>query len=130
MQRTRRYLNYEAEVKRMRLHVGRMGLCFFSIMLGLSSGSSRAEDDKPWPVARGPSHEPAPYRYDPTILKSVPKEFLEDAPACIVYTGVTHTAEPDGPIETTTHEITRLNSRKILEKLRQYRSITYDPSSE
>src|SRR5438552_18783119 len=105
---------------RMRLHVGRMGLCFFSIMFGLSSGSSRAEDDKPWPVTRGPSHEPAPSRYDPTILKNVPKEFLEDAPACILYTGVTHTAETDGTVETTTHEITRPNSRKSLEKLGEY----------
>jgi tetratricopeptide (TPR) repeat protein/transglutaminase-like putative cysteine protease len=71
-----------------------------------------------------------PYHYDPGILKSVPKEFLEDAPACILYSGVTHMVEPDGTIETTTHEITRLNSRKSLEKLGEYRSITYDPSFE
>src|SRR5216684_1709762 len=83
-----------------------------------------------WPVPRGPAHDLAPYQYDAGILKSVPKEFLEDAPACILYTSVTNLVEPDGTVETITHEITRLNSRKSLEKLGEFRSITYDPSFE
>jgi tetratricopeptide (TPR) repeat protein/transglutaminase-like putative cysteine protease len=100
------------------------------IVLGLISLPAYAEGGDVWPVPRGPSHEPAPYQYDPAILKSVPKEFLEDAPACILYSGVTHIVEADGTVETTTHEITRLNSRKSLEKLGEYRSIIYDPSFE
>src|SRR5713101_937460 len=59
-----------------------------------------------WPVPRGPAHDLAPYQYDAGILKSVPKEFLEDAPACILYTSVTNLVEPDGTVETITHEIT------------------------
>src|SRR5262245_30970251 len=59
-----------------------------------------------WPVPRGPAHDLAPYQYDPSILKTVPKEFLEDAPACILYTSVANLVEPDGTIETITHEIT------------------------
>ena len=33
-------------------------------LLALTPALSRAADA--WPVARGPSREPAPYRYDPT----------------------------------------------------------------
>jgi hypothetical protein len=83
-----------------------------------------------WPVPRGPAHDLVPYLYDADILKKVPKEFLEDAPACILYSGVTSLVDPDGTIETITHEITRLNSRKSLERLGEYRNITYDPSFE
>src|SRR5260370_427659 len=115
----------------MLLHVGKKNLCIVIIMLGLSCGHPAWGDSDPvWPVPRGPSHEPVPYHYEPGILKNVPKEFLEDAPACILYSGVTNIVEPDGTVETTTHEITRLNSRKSLEKLGEYRSITYDPSFE
>src|SRR5262249_10238064 len=35
-----------------------------------------------------------------------------------------------GTIETITHEITRLSSRKALDKLGEYRSITYTPAFE
>jgi tetratricopeptide (TPR) repeat protein/transglutaminase-like putative cysteine protease len=86
---------------------------------------ARADD---WPVPRGPSHEPAPYRYDPAAWKAVPKEFLEDASACVLYSGITNIVEEDGTTETITHEITRLNSRKSVEKLGEYRTIAYDPS--
>ncbi len=94
-------------------------------------GGNESEDvAQNWPVIRGPAHDLVPYHYDAGILKKVPKEFLEDAPACILYTGVTNLVDPDGTIETITHEITRLNSRKSLEKLGEYRNITYDPSFE
>src|SRR5260370_427660 len=110
----------------MLLHVGKKNLCIVIIMLGLSCGHPAWGDSDPvWTVPGGPSHEPVPYHYEPGILKNVPKEFLEDAPACILYSGVTNIVEPDGTVETTTHEITRLNSRKSLEKLGEYRSITY-----
>src|SRR5262245_5659270 len=82
------------EVTRMLLQVGKTGLCSISIMLALIGGlAARGESDPVWPVPRGPSHEPAPYHYDPGVLKTVPKEFLEDAPACILYSGITYVVE-------------------------------------
>src|SRR4051794_39104428 len=81
-----------------------------------------------WPVPRGPSREPVPYRHDPAVLKQLPRDFLDDAPACILYYGSTHLVEQDGTVETITHEVTRLNSRKGIDKLGEYRSITYDPA--
>jgi tetratricopeptide (TPR) repeat protein len=81
-----------------------------------------------WPVARGPSREPVPYRYDPACWKQVPKTFLEDASACILYSSTTHLVEPDGTIETITHELTRLSGRKGIDKLGEYHNITYAPA--
>jgi tetratricopeptide (TPR) repeat protein len=81
-----------------------------------------------WPVPRGPSREPVPYRYDPGQWKQVPKEFLEDAPACVLYSGTSYLIEADGTVESTTHEITRLNGRKGIDKLGEYRNIVYDPA--
>src|SRR5262249_7905405 len=83
-----------------------------------------------WPVPRGPSREPQPYKYDPGALKAVPKDFLDDAQACILYAGTTHLVEPDGTIETVTHEVIRLNGRKAIEKVGEYRGITFDPGFE
>lgn len=83
-----------------------------------------------WPVPRGPSREPKPYRYDAKILDEIPKAFLEDAPACILFTRSTYLVEPDGTIESTTHEITRFNGRKGIEKLGEYRSISFSPRYE
>lgn len=80
------------------------------------------------PVPRGPSHEPAPYRYDPGQWKKVPAEFLDDAPACVLYSCTNHLIEPDGTVESITHDITRLNSRKAIETLGEYTFISYDPS--
>jgi tetratricopeptide (TPR) repeat protein/transglutaminase-like putative cysteine protease len=78
------------------------------------------------PVPRGASHEPQPHRYDPKA--AVPRAFLEDAPAVVLYTATTYLVEEDGTLETTTHEITRLNSRKGVERLGEYRGISYDPT--
>jgi tetratricopeptide (TPR) repeat protein/transglutaminase-like putative cysteine protease len=87
---------------------------------------ARAADD--WPVPRGPSREPSPFRYDPGLWKAVPKAFLEDAPACVLYAGNTYLVEADGTIETITHDVTRLNGRKGVEKLGEYRQITFNPA--
>jgi tetratricopeptide (TPR) repeat protein len=81
-----------------------------------------------WPVPRGASREPNPYRYDPAIWKTVPAEFLDDAPACILYASTTNFVESDGTIETITHEITRPGSRKSVEKLGEFRGISYTPA--
>ena len=96
------------------------------VLLAVLAAPASAADA--WPVPRGPSHEPNPYRYDPKQIQRLPKEFLEDAAACVLYAGNTHLVEPDGTLESIVHEITRLNGRKGIEKLGESRNITYDPS--
>src|SRR5438034_5502603 len=91
------------------------------VVMGFCGGFTHAAD---WPVPRGSSHEPVPYRYHGNQWKKVPKAFLEDAPACILYSGNTYLIETDGTVETIVHEITRLNSRKGIEKLGEYRNIS------
>jgi tetratricopeptide (TPR) repeat protein/transglutaminase-like putative cysteine protease len=97
-------------------------LALFALAL---APAARAAD---WPVPRGPSGEPLPYHYDPAQWKHVPHDFLDDAPACVLYSGSTYLVEPDGTTETIVHEVTRFNSRKGIDKLGEYHSITYDPS--
>src|SRR5262249_39622585 len=92
------------------------------------AGPAAAADG--WPVPRGPSREPAPYAYDAARWKTVPRAFLEDATACTLYSGTSHLVEADGTIETTVHDVTRLNSRKAVEKLGESRNITFDPAFE
>src|SRR5437764_2895194 len=81
-----------------------------------------------WPVPVGPSHEPEPYQFQPKHLKQAPPEFFDDAPACMVYYGVSHLVQADGTTETIIHEVTRLNGRKGVENLGEYRSISFDPA--
>src|SRR5712692_1724664 len=97
------------------------------VALFLVACGARADD---WPIPRGPSREPLPYRYDAKVLKTIPKGFLDDSTACVLYSGTTHLIEPDGTVEAISHEITRLNSRKGIDKLGEFRSISYDPSYE
>jgi tetratricopeptide (TPR) repeat protein len=84
--------------------------------------------DATWPVSWGPSREPAPYRYDAAVWQTVPRDFLDDAPACTLYSGAIYLVESDGTVETITHEITRFNSRKAVEKLGEYKNIIYTPA--
>jgi tetratricopeptide (TPR) repeat protein len=86
--------------------------------------------DDAWPVARSPSREPDPYRFDPAGVKKVPRHFLDNSVAVLLYAATSQTVEKDGTIETTTHELTRLNGRKGVEKLGEYRSITYTPGNQ
>ncbi|HWG47318.1 MAG TPA: DUF3857 domain-containing protein [Gemmataceae bacterium] len=97
----------------------------FVLLVGLAAPARSADA---WPVPRGPSREPNPQRFDPAQIKRVPKEFLEDAAACVLYAGNTHLVEADGTVESITHEITRLNGRKGIEKLGETRNIVFDPS--
>ena len=97
------------------------------VALCLAVAASRADD---WPVKRGPSREPAPYRYDATRWKQVPRAFLDDATSCTLYSASTYLVEADGTIETIIHDVTRLNSRKSIEKLGEYHNITFDPAFE
>jgi tetratricopeptide (TPR) repeat protein len=103
--------------------------CTFLVALSLLTLAPAAQAaDATWPVPWGPSREPAPYRYDAAVWKTVPREFLDDAPACTLFTGATYLVESDGTVETITHEITRFNSRKAVEKLGEYKSIIYTPA--
>src|SRR5712692_1249211 len=92
----------------------------------LLAPSGRAAEG--WPVARGPSREPVPVRFDRKMIDAAPKDLLEDAAACVLYAGNTYLVEDDGTIEVITHDLTRLNGRKGVEKLGEYRNIVYDPS--
>src|SRR5215210_6802943 len=85
---------------------------------------------KDWPVPRGPSREPDPYTYNPADWKVVPKDFLDDAPACFLRAATTNLVEADGMTETIAHEIVRLNSRKAVEELGEHRTMTFVPDYE
>jgi tetratricopeptide (TPR) repeat protein len=105
---------------------GRLHSAFVAVaLLGLLGPAARADH---WAVTRGPSHEPDRFRYDAAKPPVVPAEFLEDAAACVLYAGTSYLVEPDGQVEVVTHEVTRLNGRKGVEKLGEYRNIAYDPS--
>lgn len=97
------------------------------VVLFLLAAHLRADE---WPVPRGASREPLPYRYHAAVLKTIPKDVLDDSSACVLYTGTTHLLEVDGTSEAITHELTRLNSRKGIDKLGEYRAIYYDPTYE
>jgi tetratricopeptide (TPR) repeat protein len=78
-----------------------------------------------WPVERGPSREPAPYRYDSKA--AIPRAFLDEALACVIYSGTTYIIEDDGTVESISHEVVRLNSRKAIERLGECQDIFYNP---
>jgi tetratricopeptide (TPR) repeat protein len=96
-------------------------------LVALTATSAGAAD---WPIKRGPSREPVPYQYQPDAWKKLPREFLDDFPACTIYSGLSYLIEPDGTVEKITHEVTRFTGRKGIERLGEYRNITYDPSYE
>ena len=104
--------------------------CRVALLLGavLCLTASASADD--WPIPRGPSREPAPYRYNAARWKTVPRAFLDDATACTLYSATSCLVEADGTIETVVHDVTRLNSRKGIDKIGEYRSITFDPGFE
>jgi tetratricopeptide (TPR) repeat protein/transglutaminase-like putative cysteine protease len=91
--------------------------------------AARAESPA-WPVSVGPPRSSAPVRYEPGAWKDVPAEFLDDAAACFLYSGTTQRLETDGTTESTTHEIIRLNGRKGIDQLGEYRTITFAPAYE
>ncbi|HTK75305.1 MAG TPA: DUF3857 domain-containing protein [Gemmataceae bacterium] len=91
--------------------------------------ASRAESPA-WPVSVGPPRVPAAVRYDPAAWNEVPAEFAEDAAACFLYSGTTQRLETDGTTESTTQEIIRLNRRKGIDQLGEYRTITFAPAYE
>jgi tetratricopeptide (TPR) repeat protein len=102
----------------------------FLILLAIGCIATAARAADKWPVPLGPSHEPNPFHYDSKLWQDVPKNYIDDAAACILYASTTYLVEPDGTIETIVHDVTRLNGRKGVEKLGEYRNIAYDPAYE
>ncbi|MFO0880827.1 MAG: DUF3857 domain-containing protein [Gemmataceae bacterium] len=96
------------------------------ILLAVATPPLLADDA--WPIPRGPSREPLPFRHDRLRLADLPRDFLEDNVATILYAGSSYLIDRDGTVETITHELTRLNGRKGIEKLGEYRGIAYTPS--
>ena len=84
--------------------------CTLVMLLVLAVPASLRADD--WPVARGASHEPFRYRFNPKA--PVPKSYLEDCPACILYTASSFLVEDDGTVEAIMHEVISLNSRRAI----------------
>jgi tetratricopeptide (TPR) repeat protein len=91
--------------------------------------TGRAEAPR-WPVPVGPHDRPAPVRYDPTVWKGVPAEFLDDAAACYLYSGTTQRLEADGTVAMTALELIRLNGRKGIDHFGEYRTIRFVPAYE
>ncbi|MGF1582393.1 MAG: DUF3857 domain-containing protein [Gemmataceae bacterium] len=81
-----------------------------------------------WSVKRGPSQEPDPYRYEPQHLDKAPKAFFDDASACLVFYGATYLVDEVGTTSTITHEVTRLNGRRSVSALGEYRGILFYPT--
>jgi tetratricopeptide (TPR) repeat protein len=98
-----------------------------AVLLVVASGARGGDD---WPVPRGPAQEPLPFTLDAKYLADVPKAFLEETAACILFTRSTYLIEADGSVTTIVHEITRFNGRKGVEKLGEYRSIYFNPRYE
>lgn len=111
------------------LHGGKCIAAYLGIMmLGLLGQPAVAEQS--WPIPHGPSHEPAPYRYEDHRNDPVPGEFIEDVGACYLYAGSTYLIEPDGTVEIIIHEVVRLNGRKSAAELAEFTAITFDPLFE
>jgi tetratricopeptide (TPR) repeat protein/transglutaminase-like putative cysteine protease len=99
------------------------------IVLAITTTTARA-DGPAWPVPRGPARGPAPFTYDKSVQKSLPAGFLDDSPACVLFSGTTNHLLADGTVESTTQELIRLNGRKGIDQLGEYKTITYAPSYE
>jgi tetratricopeptide (TPR) repeat protein len=106
----------------------RHGPILFAVLFLLSAAPAVRSADDTWPVPRGPSREPIPYRYDAAVWKTVPHEFLDDAAACTLYSATSYLIEADGTVESISHELTRLNGRKAVEKLGEYKNLIWTPA--
>ncbi len=86
--------------------------------------------DKSWPAERGPSRELVKYDFDAASIKKAPPEYLTDYPAAFIHASTSYRVEEDGVVECTTHEVIRLNNRKGIDLLGEYRNVTYCPAYE
>lgn len=97
-----------------------------SVVLFVSNSGIAGERE--WPIARAPAETKIKYSAD--MLRGVPAEYLQDAAACYLYSGTAHTLERDGTLNATTHELVRLNTRRGIDQMGEYQSITFNPSYE
>src|SRR5207302_138097 len=63
-------------------------------------------------------------------LRDLPPEYLNDAAACYLYSGTVQSLAADGVLTSTTMEVIRLNTRRGIDQVGEYRSITFNPSYE
>lgn len=89
-----------------------------------------AEAPKTWPVKVAPAREPASAKFSPELVKAAPAEFLDDYPACVLHAATKYRIEADGTVEITCQELIRLNARKGIEQVGEYKTITYAPAYE
>ena len=104
-----------------------MRAIFISILVLVGTESVYA---KKWPIAIGHARDPHPFQYDALLWKQVPTEYLRNAEACVLFASSVHLVENDGTIESTIHDVTRLNSRNSIESLGEYRRLIVHPSYE
>lgn len=70
------------------------------------------------------------YDFDAASIKKAPPEYLTDYPAAFIHASTSYRVEEDGVVECTTHEVIRLNNRKGIDLLGEYRNVTYCPAYE
>jgi Domain of Unknown Function with PDB structure (DUF3857)/Transglutaminase-like superfamily len=88
-----------------------------------------------WPVKRGPSPEPLPYRYQPGDLHQIPSEFLERDDGCIVYLAdvrliQVRPGEPGALGDWVHHRVIRCNRPAAFFQVGEFRDIRFDPDVE
>jgi hypothetical protein len=88
--------------------------------------------EEKWPVKRGPSREPTPYRYRREQLDNIPREFLEEADACIVYMADVRllSGPPHSQEEFVHHRVIRCNRAAAFPQVGEFRDIRYEPNNE
>lgn len=104
-----------------------MRALLFSILHVIGCGSVYAND---WPITVDQAQDPHPFHYDASLWKHVPTEYLQNAEACMLFASSVHLIEADGTIESTIHDVTRLNSRNSIENLGEYRRVVFHPNYE
>src|SRR5947209_11058902 len=82
-----------------------------------------------WPVLRAAA-KAALCTFDPACCEKLPAGFLDDAPVCVLFSGTTHRLFADGTVELSTQELIRLNGRKGIDQMGEYKTITFCPSYE
>jgi tetratricopeptide (TPR) repeat protein len=96
--------------------------------LALAPSAIRGEGQE-WPVLRAAA-KAALCSFDPAFCDTLPAGFLDDAPVCVLFSGTTHRLFPDGTVEMTVQELIRLNGRKGIDQMGEYKTITFCPSYE
>jgi hypothetical protein len=84
--------------------------------------------DRDWPVERGFAKPKVEFRAE--MVRSAPAGYLQDAAACYLYSGTHHTLDRDGTLHAATQELIRLNTRRGIDQMGEFRSIAFNPHYE